>query len=306
MIVDAHMHIWNRLHGKIANKIPLTAIGNGVIQLGDRKILGMPATHTDSTAPAEAAVAEFDAAGVDVGVVVQENMDGEQNDYCLAVMQKFPGRFFCHGLPDYFQPATFTAQCEQLFAAGFRGIKVPGGHLAACNVAIDDPAFLPVWERMASAGYVMAVDLTEGETQVPEMESVLKKFPKLPVAIGHFGMPNRRGWPGQLNLCKHENVYIETGGIIWLYRAEGYPFPGAIDAIQQAASEVGWEKLMWGSDWPRTMVDFTYRQSLSFIQNDRSIAAQQKDRLLGLNAARLYQLPEPVETRTAAVLITEI
>jgi predicted TIM-barrel fold metal-dependent hydrolase len=312
MIVDSHMHIWNRLHGMIGGKIPLVAAGHGMIKIGDKRVLGMPSSHTDSTARADWAVAEFDAAGVDAGVVVQENMDGQQNDYCLESMRRFPGRFFCHALPDYFAPETFRQQCDRLFLAGFRGIKVAGGHLEKAGIAIDSPAFMPVWERMADeggargeGGSILAVDLSEGEGQVPQMENILRRLPRLRVALGHFGMPNRRGWPGQLRLCRYENVHLESGGIIWLYRHEGYPFPGAIAAIREAARQVGWEKLMWGSDWPRTMVDFTYRQSLNFIRESREISASEKSLFLGENAARLYGLPRPDTQRHPAALITE-
>ena len=305
MIVDAHMHIWNRLHGSIGGKIPLVGLTNGMIKIGETPMLGMPASHTDSTARAEWVIGEFDAAGVDLGVVVQENMDGEQNDYCLDTMRRYPGRFFCHALPDYFSPATFVAQCAALFAKGFRGIKVPGGHLAMANVAIDDKAFMPVWERMASEGQVMSVDLSEGEGQVPAMENILRHFPKLKVAVGHFGMVNRKGWPGQVNLCLHENVYMESGGIIWLYRNEGYPFPGAINAIKYAKREVGIQKLMWGSDWPRTMVDFTYRQSIEFVRSSTELSESDKEAFLGGNAKKLYGLSEPGAKRAAAKLITD-
>ena len=54
---------------------------------------------------------------------------------------------------------------------------------------------------------------------------------------------NRRGWPGQLDLCRHANVYMESGGITWLYRHEGPPYPGALKAIKQAKDRVGIEKL---------------------------------------------------------------
>jgi predicted TIM-barrel fold metal-dependent hydrolase len=306
MIVDAHMHIWNRLHGSIAGKTPLVGLANGMIKIGEGKpLLGMPASHMDSTARAEWVVAEFDAAGVDAGVVVQENMDGEQNDYCREAMARFPGRFFCHALPDFFQPAGFVKQCDQLFAQGFRGIKIPGGHLAGAGVAVDDPAFLPVWDRMDQQGFVLAIDLSEGEGQVPQVENILTQFPGLKMAIGHFGMPNRKGWPGQLRLCRHEGVYLESGGIIWLYRQEGYPFAGAIAAIREAADAVGWEKLIWGSDWPRTMVDFTYRQSLDFVRKSAEISDSHRDLFLGENAARLYNLPRPTAIRQAVPLITE-
>jgi predicted TIM-barrel fold metal-dependent hydrolase len=305
MIVDAHMHIWNKLHGSIGGKIPLVGLGNGMIRIGENAMLGMPASHADCTARAEWVVAEFDAAGVDTGVVVQENMDGEQNDYCLRTMREFPGRFFCHALPDYFSPQSFVQQCSALFAKGFGGIKVPGGHLAMANVAVDHKSFMPVWERMAAEGHVMAIDMSEGDGQVPPMENILRHFPNLKVAIGHFGMPTRRGWPGQLRLCRHENVYMESGGIIWLYRNDGYPFPNAMKAINEAKKEVGIEKLMWGSDWPRTMVDFTYRQSLDFVRKSDALSDDEKTALLGANAAKLYGLTTPSQVRKPVALITE-
>jgi len=164
---------------------------------------------------------------------------------------------------------------------------------------------MPIWEIMEQHQYVLAVDLCEGQDQAPEMENILTRFPRLPVALGHFGMVNRGGWPAQLNLCRHENVYLETGGIIWLYRDEGYPFPGARDAIQQAICKVGIAKLMWGSDWPRTMIDFTYRQSIEFIRRDDQLTADQKRALLGGNAARLYGLSEPAKLRSPAPVVTE-
>jgi hypothetical protein len=306
MIVDAHMHIWNKLDGRIGGKTPVVPLGNGMIRIGEATMLGMPATHLDCSARAEWVVAEFDAAGVDVGVVVQEYLDGEQNAYVQEVQQRFPGRFFVHGLPDFFQPDHVAQEAADLLALGFRGLKLPGGHLALAKIALDDPQFMPIWEQMAAEGQVLSVDLSEGQEQVPQMENILQRYPKLHVAIGHFGMVTRGGWPGQLHLCRHENVYMETGGIIWLCRQEGYPFHRAIEAIHQAHEEVGVEKLMWGSDWPRTMVDFTYRQSLDFIRKEENgLSDAEKRLLLGENAARLYRLPTPTVQRGPAALITE-
>ena len=304
MIIDAHIHIWNKLHGTIGRNTPLTAVANGVIKIGDDQMLGMPATMHDCAARAEYFVAEMDAAGVDIGVVVQENMDGEQNDYCLEVLKKHHGRFFAHALPSYWDLNGIEVEARSLFERGFRGLKLPAGHLVD-QVELDDAHLLPIYRHMEEKGYVLAVDLCEGDVQVPAMERVLDKFPALRMAIGHFGMPNRGGWPGQLNLCKHKNVYLETGGIIWLYRDEGYPFPAAIDAIQQAAAEVGIERLMWGSDWPRTMVDFTYRQSIQFLAQSERFSEEEKTWLLGKSAATLYQLPWSEDRRRPAKLITE-
>jgi predicted TIM-barrel fold metal-dependent hydrolase len=305
MIIDAHMHVWEKVHGTIANEIPVSPLSNGMIRLGDKEFLGMPAYMIDCAARAEFAVAEFDAAGIDVGVVVQDFLDGEQNDYLRAIVAQFPNRFLIHALPNYWRLDNVVQEAERLLSTDeFCGMKLPAEHLLN-KILLDDCLLMPIWEKLEACQKVLAVDLSEGENQVAEMESILSRCPKLRVAIGHFGMVNRRGWPGQLKLARFENVYLETGGIIWLYRHEGFPFPGAIEAIRRAMEEVGVEKLMWGSDWPRTMVDFTYRQSLEFIRHSADLNDHDKALVLGENARRLYQLEEPPAPRSAVPLITE-
>ncbi|MAP16751.1 MAG: amidohydrolase [Verrucomicrobiales bacterium] len=303
MVIDAHMHIWNKVHGLVNGEFPVRPLKSGMISIGEEKMLGMPAVFKECQALAEYVVGEFDASGVQAGVVVQEYLDGPQNDYLLSVQRNYPGRFFFHALPNFFNRDEVVSESRNLFERGFRGLKLCGGHLLG-KVDLNDEVFFPLWELMESEGYVLAVDFSEGEIQVPQFEIILSKFPHLKVAIGHFGMPNRGGWPGQLNLCHHENVYMECGGIIWLYRSEGYPFTQALETIKKAASEVGYSKLMWGSDWPRTMVDFTYRQSLDFIREDDSIDEFDKELFLGKNAANLYGF-KLENTNSPSPLITE-
>jgi L-galactono-1,5-lactonase len=304
MIVDAHLHLWDCLHGQIDGK-PVVALGGGMVRLGDTPLLMMPATHLDCRVLAEHALAEFDAAGVDLGVVVQETMDGPQNDYLLEAARRFPGRFFVHALPDFLDPDNAAAEARALIGRGFQGIKLPALRLLG-KTRLDDARFLPLWEQMAAQDLVLAVDLAPGDAQVGEMHAILQRFPKLRVALGHLGLVTRGDWLSQIRLCRYENVYVETGGIIWLYRDEGYPFPQAIASIERARDEVGIEKIMWGSDWPRTMVDFTYRQSLDFIRvADQKFSAVEKSLLLGENAARLYRLERPSAEHLPVKRITE-
>lgn len=304
MIVDAHMHLWDRVDGRIGGATPVVALRDGRIRVGERELLGMPALLHDCRATAERALAEFDAAGVDVGIVVQEYMDGPQNDYLLEVAARHPQRFFGHALPDFFRPDQVVAESFAWFERGLRGLKLSAAHLLGA-VELDDRRFFPLWERMQAEQRVLAADLAAGGAQAPAMERILTCFPRLPVALGHFGMVTRGDWLRQVRLARHEQVYVETGGVLWLFRREGYPFRGAIAAIQRAKAEVGIEKLMWGSDWPRTMVDFTYRQALAFLRDaDHALDAAERRALLGANAARLYRLA-PRPERAPLALITE-
>ena len=101
-------------------------------------------------------------------------------------------------------------------------------------------------------------------------------------------MVTREGWQKQIALAKNKNVFIESGGITWLFNEEFYPYPSAVDAIIEAASIAGFEKLMWGSDYPRTMTAITYKMSLDFIEKTKAISEENKKLLLGENAKAFY------------------
>lgn len=307
--MDAHMHAWDRLDGRIRGVEPVEPVENGRIRIGGqdgRIVLGMPATLLDCRALGEHAIAQFDAHGVDAGVLVQEYLDGEQNAYSLELERRFPGRFFAFALPDFFRPAEeAAAECHRLLDQGFRGLKICGGQLEG-KFDFDHPRLAPVWQRIEREGKTLAIDFSEGSSQVPAFERVLAELPLLRAAIGHFGLPTRGGWPAQLMLARHPNVRIETGGIVWLYRDEGFPFPQAQRAIAEARDRVGIEKLMWGSDWPRTMCDFTYAQSLLFAAQSPLLSEHEKEMFLGENARMFYGFPAPAHPRQPLAPITSL
>ena len=96
------------------------------------------------------------------------------------------------------------------------------------------------------------------------------------------------GWQKQIELACNKNVYVESGGITWLFNSEFYPYPSAVDAILEARDICGIDKLMWGSDYPRTMTAITYRMSQDFIIKSDKMTQEEKDKFLGLNAAGFY------------------
>ena len=143
----------------------------------------------------------------------------------------------------------------------------------------------------------ISIDLADGDEQTAMMQEIIAKFPNLRIAIGHFGMVTREGWLEQIKLAKNENVFIESGGITWLFNDEFYPYPSAVQAIKEAAEITGFEKLMWGSDYPRTMTAITYKMSLDFIEKTNEISEEEKRLLLGGNekafmASMLWKFPK--------------
>ena len=83
--------------------------------------------------------------------------------------------------------------------------------------------------------------------------------------------------------------------------------PGAQAAFEEAVRQVGAEKLMWGSDFPRTMVDFTYEQTLDFlIDGCAFLSDTERAAILGGTTSRVFGFREPTEERGRMTRITEL
>ncbi len=135
MIIDAHLHLWNKVDGNIGE--PVHALGNGIISVGESTIVGMPPLLLDGRCPYEAAVAVMDAAGVSAAVVTQEYLDGNQNDYLAEVKKLCPDRFFVHGLLEFRQPDSLEEELSSVTERyGFKGIKLPAGYLSQADPRI--------------------------------------------------------------------------------------------------------------------------------------------------------------------------
>ena len=245
----------------------------------------LPPFMTDGRNTAEVFLSNMDYAQVSAAVVVQEVIDGCQNDYLTEVQRKWPDRFFCMGM------CHTEEEAQRLKAAGLKGIAIPGHRLSA---PLHD--MMPMFKYMEREGMVLSMCLGEDERQIAEMGEIIEECPKLKVAIGHFGMVTTSAFESQVKLAlRGENVMVESGGITWLYNDEFYPFPSAVRSIKQAADWVGMDRLMWGSDYPRTITAITYRMSYDFILKSRELSETDKAAFLGENARRFYGLTHLVE-----------
>ena len=245
----------------------------------------LPPFIIDGRNTAEVFLSNMDYAQVSAAVVVQEVIDGCQNDYLTEVQRKWPDRFFCMGM------CHTEEEAQRLKAAGLKGIAIPGHRLSAPLLDM-----MPMFKYMEREGMVLSMCLGEDERQIAEMGEMIEECPKLKVAIGHFGMVTTPAFESQVKLAlRGENVMVESGGITWLYNDEFYPFPSAVRSIKQAADWVGMDRLMWGSDYPRTITAITYRMSYDFILKSRELSETDKAAFLGENARRFYGLTHLVE-----------
>ncbi|SET40535.1 hypothetical protein SAMN05660297_02293 [Natronincola peptidivorans] len=288
LIIDAHAHLWEELKGSVAGK-KVQSLGGGKAHfMGETKQM-MPPYMVDGKNSVETLISNMDYARVAAAVITQEYIDGNQNQYVLESKQKFLGRLFVCGLAEV-RKEGFITEIENMIEQGFDGIKIPAQWLTSLpeRVFLTNKEMMSSFKLMEENNVILSIDLAPGDEQVPEMKEVIQEHPNLKIAIGHFGMANRPHWKKQIKLAENKNVRIESGGITWLFHNEFYPYPGAIKAIKEAIDLVGVDKLMWGSDYPRTMTAITYTMSHDFVLKTKELTLYEKKQFLGENAREFY------------------
>lgn len=298
-IIDAHSHLWLKQDTVVdGNHLYTTTRGRSMFFDGERQML--PPFMVDGKNTAEIFLANMDYAQVGGAVVVQEVIDGYQNDYLLEVSKKYSNRFFVCGMP---RLGLENAEAEKkisaddilndvkaLYSRGFKGIAIPGHRISR---PMKD--LLPAMKFMEENNMIFSMCLADNANQIATFQDVISECKNLKIAIGHFGLATTENWERQILLARNANVYIESGGITWLYNSEFYPFPSAVKAIREAADLVGIDKLMWGSDYPRTICAITYKMSYDFVIKSNAFSDDEKSAFLGENAVKLYgfkNLPE--------------
>ena len=294
-IIDAHAHLWLK-QDTIVDGLPIRTLENGrSLFMGEIRQM-VPPFMVDGVNSAEVFLSNMDYAQVSAAVITQEFIDGIQNDYLQEVERRYPNRFLTCGMCEFRKPG-FLVQAVELLDQGFRAIKIPAQRLLLPEgrISLVNDEMMQMFRLMEERGAILSIDLADGDLQVGEMEEIIRECPNLKIAIGHFGMVTREGWEEQIKLARHPNVRIESGGITWLFNDEFYPFHGAIRAIRRAADLVGMDKLMWGSDYPRTITAITYRMSYDFVIKSKELSDTDKALFLGKNAEQFYGFKDLIE-----------
>ena len=223
-IIDAHSHLWLRQDTTWDGKAIRTLTNGRSIFLGE-EVQMIPPFIIDGRNTAEVFLSNMDYAQVSAAVVVQEFIDGFQNDYLADVQRQWPDRFFVFGMADYLHDGFLEQARQLLLTQGFRGLAIPAHRLLGQSLNSDD--MMEMFRMMEANDKRLSITLADGDRQVAELSDVIAECPRLKIAIGHLCMASppvtppweNPMWRAQVMLARHENVMIESGGLTWLYKA---------------------------------------------------------------------------------------
>jgi len=284
MIIDAHIHLWNPLHGRDLG-VDRVALSWGQARQGDRVYYVTPPAFEDSQSTYERALAHMDWLGIDRAVVLQEFMDGKQDDYLAQVRRACPERFSCMALFDrhtYDDPVGgFRDAIDRQKLQGFL-VKSPDPFP---DLAV--PRLFPLWRLCAERG--LPVVLKNGAPA--EVRRLIKAVPELKIVLSHFagsfGPENEYRQRLEI-VASSPNVTVDSGALTYRQR---FPFSLAKERLHEAVEIVGASKIAWGSDYPRPplVADSSYKQQLEFITIECDFLSDaQREQILGGTALKVY------------------
>jgi predicted TIM-barrel fold metal-dependent hydrolase len=284
MIIDAHIHLWNRMCGH-ERGVERRSLNWGRARQGDRIIYVTPPSFEDSLSTYERALAHMDWLGIERAVVLQEFVDGNQDDYLARVRQVWPGRFSCTAL---FERHYYDAPLRE-FERAIEHNRLQGFLVRTPDIIpeIAVPALIPLWQACAERG--LPIVLKNGDPA--DVRRLVQAAPQLKVVLSHFGgvIAAEEQYRERLQIAADaENITLDSGA---LTLRQPYPFAQAKERLHEAVERLGAHKIAWGSDYPRPplVADASYKQQLEFITVECDFLSQeQREQILGQTALRVY------------------
>lgn len=273
--IDAHLHLWERSRGGYRWITP---------ELGP--------LYADITA--ERARTELDGCGVRRAVLVQADDTAADTEYMIGVARAHDWVAGVVGWVRLDETDEATRQLERWLATGrLCGIR----HLVHDDPR-DDFLALPTVRRSLSALAAAGLPFDVPDAWPRHLAGVAEladDLPELTVVVDHLGKPpadgsERAAWRRVLTaVAARPNTVAKVSGL----QAPGRPvtLAGTRPVWETALELFGPERLMWGSDWPMTLLTDGYAGTwavLSSLIGELTPAEQQQ--LLGGTAGHVYRL----------------
>lgn len=202
----------------------------------------------------EQMIAEQDRAGVDKAALVQASTCyGHDNSYVAdgvaAHPERFTGVFSC----DILKPDALDTMARWM-ARGLTGMRLftTGSTMPGQADWLDDPKSFPAWGMAAEKNLPVCLQMTA--KGIPQLETVLKRFPKLRVILDHLARPVQEDGPpykgadSLWGLAKYPNVYLKVTERNLVGARAGKATPESF--FGRLVTDFGANRIAWGSNYP--------------------------------------------------------
>ncbi len=237
---------------------------------------------------------ELEGAGVDHGVFVQANHLQAENDWVLGLAEENDWIAGIVGWVDLTDPNVDAVLDRYSHNPRFKGVR----HLIQNEE--DDRWLLRhnVQPGLAAlAARDLSFDIVALPRHLPHMPECIGRHPDLSFIIDHMGKPpiasgNLEAWARDLEkIALFPNVFCKVSGLITEAVPDAWTPEDLKPAIGIAIERFGFDRLMFGGDWPVSLLASSYKAVVDTTKAALGdITEENGAKFWGRNAARFYRL----------------
>ena len=215
----------------------------------------------------EQMVVDQQRAGVAKAALVQASTCyGHDNTYVADAVAAHPERFTGVFSCDILQPDAVATMTHWL-SKGLTGMRLftTGSTMPGQADWLDDPRSFGGWGCAESQGIPVCLQMTAAG--IPQLEHVLRRFPRLKVILDHLARPAQEDGPPYAGaaslwgLAKYPYVYLKVTERNLIGARAGKATPETF--FGQLVSAFGAERIAWGSNVPASERSLTELVSLA-------------------------------------------
>jgi L-fuconolactonase len=232
---------------------------------------------------------------IDKTILVQAAQTKAETDFLLELSQQADFVAGVIGWLDLESP-NFAAELEQYA----KKPKFLGVRPMLQDLEQDDwilrPAVLDSLKLIAQCD--MPFEFLTYTRHLPHVLKVLDKIPGLRAVVDHISKPEikRRTlepWRSLMaEVARHPNIYCKLSGMITEADHQAWTAEDLRPYVEHALQCFGFERVMFGSDWPVCVLAGSYDQVIGALQTilKPQLDEQREADVFGGNAARFYKL----------------
>jgi predicted TIM-barrel fold metal-dependent hydrolase len=147
------------------------------------------------------------------------------------------------------------------------------------------------------AGYGLSFDLCVLARQLPLAIRLVSRCPEVTFILDHCGVPQVREkildpWRENIHtIAKFPNLFCKISGLVAYAAPQNWTAEDLRPYVDHAIECFGWDRVMFGSDWPVCTLSASYREWVdALVSLTRGAGEVNQKKLFQENAVRIYRL----------------
>ena len=302
MIIDTHVHVFEKICGRIKN-VNTTNGMNGIVKCGNDLIQVFPPYNFETQFKPEVLIKYMEYEMIDKAVLMQGCFWGNQNQLVRQALIDYPDKL---AGAMYIEPWRENARKYfdeniECFNALKLEISVSTGFSGWTDFKLTD--YMWLYAELEKRNKILVLDLGiagSSSYQTEAVKQIIDKYGDINIVICHLAQPRTyyidnpmllEEWKKQIKLAKYGNVAFDTSSINAYFSSEIYPHATGEKFFNIALEIAGLRRIMMGTDMPGNSMMGTYKQMLylpKIYGNNIGLNEDEIADIMGNNAERIY------------------